>query len=122
VEFFAKRELHSTKALIIQEVDSIVLVISKGPYIYSNTILFLTALLRVSVPTAIGLKVGKKRVSELLAESQVICSERGGKEAERGTTPLLATLPRTSYFQVFDASGMNKESFPEHGDGDTQGS
>jgi hypothetical protein len=67
--FFAKRELYSTKSLIIQEVDFIVLVIFKGPYIYSNTILFLTALLRVFILIAIGLKVRKKRVLKLLAES-----------------------------------------------------
>jgi hypothetical protein len=66
---------------------------------------------------AARLKVGKKRVSELLAESQVTCSERG-----RGRRGQRITSYRTPYFQVIDASCMDKESLPEHGDGIAQGS
>ncbi len=59
-------------------------------------------------------------MSELLAESQVTCSER--EEEAEGDNAITSSLPRTPYFQVFNASCMNKESFPEHGDGVAQGS
>lgn len=61
IEFFIKKELYSIKALIIQEIDFIVLVIFKDFYIYSNTILFLTTLFYVFILIIIRTQ-GKKKV------------------------------------------------------------